>query len=420
MPSAHLISSKRRSGGSGDLRHGNLTQILRYVRDHGPSSRHDIAHGCGLGISTMTDLIGELRSRRLVHELDAIRRPGAGRPTKPIGLDGDPWCVLGVHVNLLEVQILCTTVGGRELFREQVPVRLLHSGVEKGFALLREILCAQLRRIPGELTLVAVQLGLPGYVAGERGTISASAPLKWDGMPLQTLVYDTLYGAGFENVTVGIDQDTHLAALQAVRQELDMPLPRLAVYLGGLRDVGGAVILDGEIFQGADGGAGDFGHTNVDPDGPRCGCGRRGCLNSLVSPAYLLVQGGLADEAEAAQLVTEDPYGALQRLTEAAEAGDPQVLAVLARAASALGTALDDVIGALNPDVVVLGGYLGALQPYLVGALEERISRRLSVEAFARTTLVTLGRIEPRVALGAALAARDACLSDPLTLTHVV
>jgi predicted NBD/HSP70 family sugar kinase len=420
MPRAHLLQTKGRSGGSGDLRHGNLTQILRYVRDHGPSSRHDIARGCGLGISTMTDLIGELRSRRLVHELDAIRRPGAGRPTKPIALDGDPWCVLGVQVDLLEAEFLCTTVGGRELFRDRVAVRLLHSGVEAGFALLQDALCNQLRRIPTELTLVAVQLGLPGYVSGQRGSVSSSASLEWDGMPLQTLVYDTLYGAGFENVTVGIDQDSHLAALHAVREELNLPLPPLAVYLGGLRDVGGAVVLDGEIFQGADGGAGDFGHAHVDPDGPLCPCGRRGCLNSLISPAYLLVQGGLADEAEAARLVIEEPYLALRRLTDAAEAGEPKVLAVLARAAAALGTALDDVIGALNPNVVVLGGYLGVLQPYLADAVDEQTSGRLAVEAFAGTTLVTLGRTQPRVALGAALAARDACLYDPLNLTHVV
>src|SRR5688500_20223734 len=64
----------RRSGGSGDLRQGNLTQILRYVRDHGASSRHDIARGCGLGISTMTDLIGELRARRIVKELRSEER----------------------------------------------------------------------------------------------------------------------------------------------------------------------------------------------------------------------------------------------------------------------------------------------------------------------------------------------------------
>jgi predicted NBD/HSP70 family sugar kinase len=368
----------------------------------------------------MTDLIGELRSRRLVHELDAIRRPGAGRPTKPIALDGDPWCVLGMQVDLLEIEFLCTTVGGRELFREQVPVRLLHSGGEAGFALLRDALCSQLRRIPGDLTLVAVQLALPGYVSGERGTVSSSPSLDWDGMPLKTLVYDTLYGAGFENVTVGIGQDSHVAALHAVREELNMPVPSLAVYLGGLREVGGAVVLDGEIFQGSDGGAGDFGHVHVAPEGPLCTCGRRGCLNSLTSPRYLLVEGGLADEAEAERLVTEEPYVAIRRLADAAASGDPQVLAVLTRAASALGTALDDLIGALNPEVVVLGGYLGVLQPYLIDTLQEQLRRRLATEAFAGTTLVTLGRAEPRVALGAALAARDACLYDPLNLTHVL
>ena len=268
MPRAQTLQEGRRGGGSADLRHANLTQILRYVRDHGPSSRHDIAHGCGLGISTMTDLVGELRSRRLVQELDAVRRPGAGRPTKPIALDGDPWCVLGVQVDLLETEVLCTTVGGRELFRAQLPLRLLHSGPEKGFGLLRDALCGQFQHIPADVTLVAVQLGLPGYVAGGRGTVSSSSSLDWDGLPLQRLVYDTLYGAGFEDVTVNIEQDSHLAALHAVRVELDRPLQPLALYVGGLRDVGGAVILDGEIFEGADGGAGDLGHVNVDPTGP--------------------------------------------------------------------------------------------------------------------------------------------------------
>ena len=328
--------------------------------------------------------------------------------------------MLGAHVDLLEVQVLCTTVGGREIFRERIPVRLLHTGVDAGYPLLRNVLCSQLVRIPDDLTLVAVQLGLPGYVAADRGIVSSSSFLGWDGMPLETLVYDTLYSAGFENVTVGIGQDSHLAALHAVREELQLPLPRLAVYVGGLREVGGAVVLDGEIFQGADGGAGDFGHAHVDPAGPLCSCGRRGCLNSLIGPAHLLVQGGLTDESGAEQLVTEDPYQALRRLAESAEAGDPRVLAVLARAGTALGRALDDAIGALNPDVVTLGGYLGVLQPYLLDGLQEEISRRLRVEAFSGTTLVPLARTEPRVALGAALAARDACLYDPLNLTHVL
>src|SRR4051812_24651003 len=138
MPPGQLLHARQRSGGAGDLRHGNLTQILRYVRDHGPSSRQDIARGCGLGISTMTDLIGELRARRLVRELDAVRGPRAGRPTRPIALDGEPWCVLGAQADLLEGQASCPTVGGAEISPGAFPSRLLPTGPEAGNPLLRK------------------------------------------------------------------------------------------------------------------------------------------------------------------------------------------------------------------------------------------------------------------------------------------
>ncbi len=157
----------RRSGGSGDLRQGNLTQILRYVRDHGASSRHDIARGCGLGISTMTDLIGELRARRIVMELDPIRRPGAGRPTRPIDFDGEPWCVLGVRVDLDGFEFAAATLGGRELWRDSVPAdlraadagrRLRRAGQPAAFPAL--VGC------PPDKHLIAVEIGVPGYIAG--------------------------------------------------------------------------------------------------------------------------------------------------------------------------------------------------------------------------------------------------------------
>lgn len=411
---------RRRGWSSDDLRRGNLLRILRHLRDHGPSSRADIAAGCGLAMSTMTDLVGELRHRGLVRELKSTPTRGAGRPPRPVALDGEPWCAVGVQVDLLGVHVLGSTVGGRELWSDFVPSALQHSGPDVGWALLRDALADQLHRVPATATLVSVQVALPGYVATDRGTVGWSADLGWEGLPLQAALIDQLAAWGRPGVAVGIAHDCHLAGLHAVRVELPLPLPPVAVYLGGLREVGGAVVVDGSVFHGADGGAGDFGHTNVDPGGPDCPCGRHGCLESLIGLTTLLARSGLVPGDAADALVTSDPNAALGALLAAADGGDAQVLTVLADAGDALGLALDDIIGTINPDVVLLGGYLGVLQRYLLEPVRARITRRTSVPAFAGTTVCALGDLRPRVVLGAALAARDACLADPLNLTSVL
>ena len=407
----------RRSGGSGDLRHGNLTQILRYVRHHGPSSRHDIAHGCGLGISTMTDLVGELRSRRLVRELEPVRRPGAGRPTRPIALDGDPWWVLGIHIDVDHVRFSAATVGATELWSETVDADLRNPGTE-GLAVFDEMLRAQLSRSSGNRDLVAIEVGLPGYVGRDRGTVGWSAQLDWHDVPLDTLIGATLRDLDLPHVHIGVSNDCQLAALYAVRCELALPTNSVAVYLGGARAMGSAIIIDGEIFRGANGGAGDLAHKNVDPTGPADWCGRRGCLESMAGPRRLLVGGLLRTHAEADLLVRERPREVVRVLREAAEAGDRNLLAELERAGIALGRAVDDIIGMVNPQTVVLGGYLGELGEYLLPSIQAVIADRVNIAAFAETVITPLQPSQPRVVAGATLAARDVCLYDPLSLTR--
>jgi predicted NBD/HSP70 family sugar kinase len=410
----------RRSGGSGDLRQGNLTEILRYVRDHGASSRHDIARGCGLGISTMTDLIGELRTRRIVKELDPIRRPGAGRPTRPIDFDGEPWCVLGVRLDIDGFEFAAATLAGRELWRDNIPSDLRGADPDAGYAALEEQLRSQLNRLPVDKHLIAIEIGVPGYIAADRATVDLSESPEWRKFPLSAKVRRTLNELGIQGVHVGITNDSQLAALHAVRSELHLGPDTIAAYLGGMRGIGSGLIVGGEIFRGAGGGAGDFGHVNVDPSGPACSCGRNGCLQSLIGPQQLLTVGDLLARDAAARLVDERPQEAMQLIVEAIEDGQAAMLQALKRAGAALGDAIDDVIGIVNPDTVILGGYLGALSPHLMDSIQERISHRVAIPAFAQTKIVAVEQNVSRVVGGAVLAARDACFYDPLALTRPI
>jgi len=368
----------------------------------------------------MTDLIGELRARRIVMELDPIRRPGAGRPTRPIDFDGEPWCVLGVRLDLDGFEFAAATLGGRELWRDSVPANLRGATADAGFAALDGQLRAQLTRLSADKRLIAVEIGVSGYIASDRATVEQSESPEWQNFPLSAKVTATLEALGMSGVHVGITNVSQLAALHAVRRELHLEPDTIAAYLGGRRSIGSALIVGGEIFRGAGGGAGDFGHLNVDPSGPSCPCGRNGCLQSLIGPQNLLTVGDLMPADAAARLVDERPDEAIRLIVAAIDEGQSAMLQVFKRAGAALGDAIDDVIAIVNPHTVILGGYLGALSPHLMDSIKERISHRVTIPAFADTKIVAVEQNVPRVVFGAVLAARDACFYDPLHLTRPI
>jgi predicted NBD/HSP70 family sugar kinase len=367
----------------------------------------------------MTDLIGELRSRRLVRELDPIRRPGAGRPTRPIAFDGEPWCVMGVQLNPDKVAFAASTMGGRELWSDTVPADLRDIGPE-GYDQLDELLRSQLQRVPADQQLIAIEVGLGGAIAADRTTVIENSTFGWHNFDLGAAITGTLHELGIDHASVSVSNDCQLAALVAARVELQLPADAIAAYLGGIRTIGGGLIIHGEIFRGAGGGAGGFGHQNIDASGPTCWCGRSGCLESLAGPAALLADAGLVPPDQARDVVDRDPEAALAKIFEAAGAGEKPVLDALEQVGGVLGRAIDNMVGALNPHAVILGGYLGVLSDFLMPHLLDSLGHRLATPAYEGTEILALAGLRPRTVQGALMSARDACFYDPLALTRPV
>jgi glucokinase len=177
--------------------------------------------------------------------------------------------------------------------------------------------------------------------------------------------------------------------------------------------VGGGLILDGRLYHGASGGAGEIGHMQLEPDGPVCGCGRHGCLEALVS--------GRALGERAQEIIAREPDGILagmvrdrggeadaRVLEDAALAGDASAAAAIDRAARYLGAGLTNVVNIFNPEVIVIGGSLRKIddERYLGVAIE--IMKREAFPQHAagvRVVEAELGDESP--ALGAALIARE-------------
>ena len=189
--------------------------------------------------------------------------------------------------------------------------------------------------------------------------------------------------------------------------------------------VGGGLILNGKLYSGTSGSAGEIGHMLVEPQGRRCNCGRIGCLEAMTAGAYL----GLDAQA----IVAAEPQGVLaglarergiepdaRLLSEAADAGDASADAAIRRAGGYLGAGLVNLTNVFNPEVIVLGGSLMALGERYFGPAREVLQRDAFAQPLRDLRLVEAQLGSDAPAIGAALIARDhlSLTSDALQRFH--
>ena len=213
------------------------------------------------------------------------------------------------------------------------------------------------RRLLDGQTPAAIGVSFGGPVDAARGRVVLSHHVRgWEDTPLRDQL-QTAFGA-----PVSIDNDANVAALGEYKFGAGQRCASL-LYITVSTGVGGGWVIDGKIFSGVDGLAGEIGHTIVDPHGPLCLCGRRGCVE-------IMACGPAIARAARAQLSAEPSAGAklrvligndldaltTERVSSAANAGDELARAVIDAAAHALGFGIGTAITLMNPARVVLGG----------------------------------------------------------------
>lgn len=157
--------------------------------------------------------------------------------------------------------------------------------------------------------------------------------------------------------------------------------------------VGGVIAIDGQVHLGHDGTAGEVGHQTIDPDGPPCGCGNNGCLESFARADRIAAACGTAT-AEAA--------------ITAARAGDEHALAGLAEVGRALGIGIGNMVAVISPDRVVIGGGVAAAGELLLGPIRDEMWRRVRTTALDEVEIVTAELGTWAGAIGAAIHGAEA------------
>jgi predicted NBD/HSP70 family sugar kinase len=349
-----------------DVRATNLTLVLRFVRAHAPCSRADIAASTGLNKATVSGLVTELLDRRLLRETGQAERR-IGRPATMIVVDGTPFVAVGLEVTTDHLAVVAMDLGGVRLLSWRRAFTGTRTSPNKAIAAIAGLAGRAVNRVHAEgRAVLGLAVGVAGLVDAD-GAVRMAPNLDWRNVPLREALVKALDHPSYP---VTVDNDANLGAQAEHRFGSHAGTPDL-VYLDGHLGVGAGIISAGRLLRGGRGYSGEIGHVQIDPAGPACACGRRGCLEVFAGIGALIrkVAGvGTHDEIDLEPEVAD--------IIRRAQAREPAVLAVLDELGRRVGQGAAIMANVANPDVVVLGGYYVPLAPWILVAAEAELRAR--------------------------------------------
>lgn len=370
---------------SAALRVANTGVVVEHLRRGGATSRADLARSTGLAKQTVSTIVANLVADGVVREVGrGAVESGGGRPAVLIEYAADRALVAGLELGVGRTRLVLADALGepavtRDLSTAASRARRSPDHVlDEVVAVLRDAT----RDRGGLGRLRAVGVSVTGLVQPATGTCVLAPNLGWRDVPVADLLHRRLTGRG-RKVPVVV-RGAAQASLIAEHREGVAVGERDVVLLFEDEGVGAAVIEAGHLLDGADGTAGELGHCAWPGAEERCGCGRRGCVETLVSgPAVRRA----VERATGRRILRRPGTPTLALL---AERDEPEVRAAAAEAGRVLGTAASWLTAMTAPRMLVLSGSLALAPPALRTSLEARLRER-ELEPGLQVVAGTLG-----------------------------
>ncbi|MGN9793388.1 ROK family transcriptional regulator [Streptomyces sp. NPDC054847] len=371
-------------GSQTSLHRANLERVVRAVRMAGSLTQAEIARSTGLSAATVSNIVRELKDGGTV---EVTPTSAGGRRARSVSLSGDAGIVIGVDFGHTHLRVAIGNLAHQVLAEEAEPLDVDASsaeGFDRAEALVNRLVEAT---GIGLGKVIGVGLGVPGPIDVESGTLGSTAILPgWTGINPSDELSARL------GVPVYVDNDANLGALGEMVWGSGRGVKDLA-YIKVASGVGAGLVIDGQIYRGPGGTAGEIGHITLDESGPVCRCGNRGCLETFTAARYVLP---LLQSSHGAELTME-------RVVQLAREGDPGCRRVVGDVGRHIGSGVANLCNLLNPSRVVLGGDLAEAGELVLGPIRESVSR-YAIPSAARQLSVAPGALGGRAEVLGALA----------------
>jgi glucokinase-like ROK family protein len=344
--------AKRRSADQEAVRKVNTSLVLNTLRAQAPLSRAELANHIGLNRSTISNIINELIEDGIVQELDTMES-NIGRPGIALSLKPEGGAVIGIEIGVGFISVILTDFVAKILWRERMEFSLDSSQVDiisQAEMLIEKAISVALDQ---KIRLLGIGLGVPGLVDVQKGELLFAPNLGWRNVPLR-LMWNQRF-----HLPVYVENEANLGALGEYYFGVGRGVENF-IYLSSDVGLGGGIIINGELFKGARGLAGEIGHIQRDPEGELCGCGRRGCWEIQVGPRAVLQRVKREIESQRAgkqdEIFKDLNAMTFNQVVNCASSGNQICISAMEAVGKHLGMGIVDLTNIFNPDMVVIGG----------------------------------------------------------------
>ncbi|MFC5804770.1 ROK family transcriptional regulator [Streptomyces formicae] len=371
-------------GSQSSLHRANLERVVRAVRMAGSLTQAEIARSTGLSAATVSNIVRELKDGGTV---EVTPTSAGGRRARSVSLSGDAGIVIGVDFGHTHLRVAIGNLAHQVLAEESEPLDVDASAAE-GFGRAEQLVKRLIETTGiGHDKVIGVGLGVPGPIDLESGTLGSTAILPgWSGINPADELSRRL------GVPVYVDNDANLGALGELVWGSGRGVRDLA-YIKVAGGVGAGLVIQGQIYRGPGGTAGEIGHITLDESGPVCRCGNRGCLETFAAAPYVLPL----------LRPSHGPDLTMERVVQLAREGDPGCRRVVADVGRHIGSGVANLCNLLNPSRVVLGGNLAEAGELVLAPIRDSVSR-YAIPSAARRLSVLPGALGGRAEVLGALA----------------
>lgn len=350
----------------------NRDLVLKTIIDHDAISRAEIARRTNLTRATVSDMVTILSREGLVREVGYGESIGGKAPIL-LSLVADSRYLLGLY--LAQDKFIGSVVNLRGEIKDSVEYPVNGNDREQALQLVYKILDQLIKK--KWRPLVGIGVGTPGLVNTREGIVVSAVNLEWQDLPLGQLL-EKKY-----KIPVLVLNDSQATAIGEFVYGGEHPGDQNLIVVNVKHGIGAGILINGRLFQGDGGGAGEIGHVVVQENGELCRCGKQGCLETISSVRAVLKNLNL---------------DSLDKARACFEAGNPDAQRIISKAAQYLGMSLASLVGTLNIQKIILTGDMTCFGPAWLDVVDTSM-RNAALLRLSKDTKLELGKLDYRACI---------------------